>query len=375
VARTCLGRDEQAEEAFFRTMLADIDEPTLPYGLANVQGDGRGIEEASLSVEVELGDQVRMQARRLGVSAASVFHLAFGRIVAGLSDRDDVVFGTVLLGRQGGVADQALGMFINTLPLRLVLTGQTARKAVLDTQQHLAGLLDHEHASLALAQRCSGIPARSPLFSALLNYRHNALSDDTQISAFTGMMGLGDEERTNYPLTLSVDDNESSDFKLTVQALQPLKASRIAAYMHETLSGLVQALESESDQPVMGLSILPTDEQHLLLQKWNATQADYPADQCIHRLFEQQANQTPDAIAVVHGDVELSYDALNTQANQLANHLLTFGVNPDDRIAICAERSIELVVGILGILKAGGAYVPRKSDWLTCSTIVARWRC
>jgi len=358
VARACLGRNMQAEEAFFQDMLGDVDEPTLPYGLDNVQNDGDGIAEASLPVEAGLSDRVRLQSQRLGVSAASVFHLAFGRVLASLSDRDDVVFGTMLLGRQGGVAEQTLGMFLNTLPLRLTLNRQTVREAVLQTQQRLADLLGHEHASLAQAQRCSGIQAPLPLFSALLNYRHNLVDADTQAPDYAGFSSLDTEERSNYPLSLSVDDFGVSSFGLTVQALLPVEASRVCTYMHEALSGLVHALENEADHPVMELSILPTDEQHLLLNEWNATNADYPADQCIHHLFEQQAKQTPDAIAVVHDELALSYSQLDAQANQLAHYLLALGVNPDDRVAICAERSIELVVGLLGIVKAGGAYVP-----------------
>ncbi|MEJ2020424.1 MAG: condensation domain-containing protein, partial [Maritimibacter sp.] len=153
VGQARLGRSVAADEAFFGEMLGSVEEPTLPYGLADVQGDGRGIGEAILPVEADLGRRLRAQARTLGVSAASLFHLAWGRVLGGLSGREDVVFGTVLLGRHQGVAERALGMFINTLPLRLELDC-TVAEAVRRTQHRLAELLAHEHASLALAQRC-----------------------------------------------------------------------------------------------------------------------------------------------------------------------------------------------------------------------------
>ncbi|MCI0998351.1 condensation domain-containing protein, partial [Pseudomonas corrugata] len=130
--------------------------------------------------------------------------------------RDDVVFGTVLMGRmQGGEgADRALGMFINTLPLRVNLGQAAVRAGVRATHGRLTALLGHEHASLALAQRCSGVAAPTPLFSALLNYRH---TDANQApSAWSGIEVLSGEERTNYPLMLSVDDL-GEGFSLTVQ--------------------------------------------------------------------------------------------------------------------------------------------------------------
>ncbi|WP_035688157.1 condensation domain-containing protein, partial [Bradyrhizobium sp. Cp5.3] len=171
VAQAHLGGDANAHEAFFRTMLADIDEPTTPFGLREVRGDGRGVHEARRMLPQELNDRLRLQARRLGVSLASLCHLAWGQVVACSSGREQVVFGTVLFGRmQGGAgADRAMGLFINTLPLRLDLDGTGVEASVRATHARLAELLAHEHASLALAQRCSGVAAPAPLFSALLN--------------------------------------------------------------------------------------------------------------------------------------------------------------------------------------------------------------
>jgi hypothetical protein len=161
VAQSRLGTSRERDEAFFREMLGSVDEPTLPYGLSDVQG-GSGIVDAVLPVEAGLAGRLRARARHLGVSAASLFHLAWGHVLGRLSNREDVVFGTVLLGRMQGASDRSLGMFINTLPLRLELAENTVADAVRQTQARLAGLLLHEHASLAWRSAAAGFRPPSP---------------------------------------------------------------------------------------------------------------------------------------------------------------------------------------------------------------------
>ncbi|RML28851.1 condensation domain-containing protein, partial [Pseudomonas syringae] len=161
VAQARLGVSEAQHEAFFREMLGDIDEPTLPFGLQDVQAGGGGIEEASVTLTAELNLRLRAQARQASVSAASLMHLAWARVLGSVSARDQVVFGTVLLGRMqaGDGADRSLGMFINTLPLRVDIGGVTVVEGLKATHEHLTALLGHEHAPLVLAQRCSGVAA------------------------------------------------------------------------------------------------------------------------------------------------------------------------------------------------------------------------
>ncbi|WP_446033163.1 amino acid adenylation domain-containing protein [Pseudomonas frederiksbergensis] len=361
VAQARLGVSREDHEAFFRDMLGDIDEPTLPFGLQDVQGDGRDIEQAKQAVDPALSRRLRAQARQLGVSAASLVHLAWAQVLGRVSGREEVVFGTVLMGRmQGGEgAERALGMFINTLPLRVSTGAQGARAAVKATHARLTGLLGHEHASLALAQRCSGVVAPTPLFSALLNFRHSG-AEPTALgasSAWNGIEALGGEERTNYPLTLSVDDL-GQGFSLTVQAATGVGAQRVGAYMQAALASLVEALESAPETSLFDLAILPVAERLKLLVEFNATEALYPLEQTVHGLFEAQVERTPDAVAVVHGEQRLSYREVNERANQLAHYLRGQGVRPDSRVAICVERSADMVVGLLAILKAGGGYVP-----------------
>ncbi|RIJ12891.1 non-ribosomal peptide synthetase [Pseudomonas sp. 91RF] len=362
VAQARLGVSESEHESFFRDMLGDIDEPTLPFGLQDVQGDGHGITELSVPVEPALGQRLRGQARQLGVSAASLFHLAWAQVLATLAGKQRVVFGTVLMGRlQGAEAtDRALGIFINTLPVRVDVDAQSVRSAVQATHARLTTLMRHEHAPLALAQRCSSVAAPTPLFSALLNYRHShgAASASAQtLSAWEGITTLHSEERTNYPLTLSIDDLGDA-FSLTLLATTEVDPQRVCDYMLGALNGLVSALEQAPDSPVSQVPILPEVEREQILRGFNATLADYPQGLTIHQRFEAQVVERPEAVAAVFLGEQVTYAELNLHANALAHHLISLGVRPDDRVAIVARRGLDTLAGLLAILKAGAGYVP-----------------
>ncbi len=360
VAQTRLGGVEQEHERFFSEMLGDVDEPTLPFGLKDVQSDGNTVTEVTQTLPVDVSRRLRAAARTLGVSVASLFHLAYAQVLGAVSGRQDVVFGTVLVGRmQGGEgADRALGMFINTLPLRVDLGQHSVQAGVRATHARLSALLGHEHASLSLAQRCSGVAAPAPLFSAMLNYRHSA-SDGVMHQtrdAWVGIETLASEERTNYPLALNVDDQGDS-FRLNIQAIA-VDAQRVVDYVQTALHNVVQALETDPHSALQQRSVLPAAERETVLLAFNDTARDYPLQQTLHGLFEAQVARTPDAVAVLADARHLSYRALNERANRLAHHLRELGVVPDSRVAICVERSLEMVVGLLAILKAGGGYVP-----------------
>ena len=363
VAQARLGVSQEEHEAFFRNMLADVDEPTAPFGLLDVQGDGSGIEQARLTLDPALAQRLRANARRLEVSVASLCHLAWARVLSKISGRADVVFGTVLFGRMhgGAGADRIMGLFINTLPLRISINKNGVRASVQKTHTLLTDLLHHEHASLTLAQRCSSVPAPTPLFSSLFNYRHSpqatAISNNATIQAWQGISSIRSEERTNYPITVSVNDL-GNGFSLDAQSSASIHPMRICEYMRTTLTSLVEALEVDPDKSLHTLDVLPAAERQQILYEWNATDTVFPKDKCVHQLFEQQVDQTPDAVAVVYEDQQLSYRELNLRANQLAHHLRDLGVKPDDRVAICVERSFEMIIGLLAVLKAGGAYVP-----------------
>jgi amino acid adenylation domain-containing protein/thioester reductase-like protein len=351
-------RTHDAEE-FFRQKLGDVHEPTAPFGLLNVHGDGALIREAREDLALELSKQVRAQARRLSVSAATVFHAAWGLVLAQTTGRDDVVFGSVLLGRLHGAAGvhRTLGMFINTLPLRLRLHGMSAKQFVEHTQRELVELLSHEQASLAVAQRCSAVAGATPLFATLFNYRHAISSSQSGWSSADGVQVVARQERTNYPITLSVDDL-GEGFSLTALTDHHVDPHRITAFLRTAIEALVDALEDVPMTAVSALSALPESERRQVVRLFNATASAHSGEQLIHQLFEDQVRRTPHLPAVVHGSDSLTYAQLSAAANRLARYLVGKGAGPGRLIGICVQRSVDMVVSLLGILKAGAAYVP-----------------
>ncbi|MBC8953654.1 non-ribosomal peptide synthase/polyketide synthase [Xenorhabdus sp. PB62.4] len=358
VAQARLGASQTEHTHFFTGMLAEVVEPTLSFGVAEVHHDGSQTTESHRRLAPELNERLRCQAKRLGVSLAALCHLAWAQVVSRTSGQRQVVFGTLLFGRmqvEEG-SGSGMGLFINTLPLRLDVGETSVRDSVQETHKRLAELLAHEHASLALAQRCSGVASGTPLFNTLLNYRYSLLPEIAG-DVLNGIEFFDEQERTNYPFALSVDDFGNA-LGLTAQVVHPFDPVRICGYMQQALESLVEALEQSPETPIQALEILPETERTLLLTTWNVTETAYYEQLCVHQLFEQQVEKTPDATALVYEAQTLSYAELNARANRLAHQLIVLGVEPDQRVAICVTRSLAMVVGLLAVLKAGGAYVP-----------------
>ncbi|WLA02847.1 non-ribosomal peptide synthase/polyketide synthase [Xanthomonas translucens] len=370
IAHARSGMSEQDHQAFFTEMLGDIDTPTAPFGaLAPVHGPA-ALQRIQRPLPAALANTLRAQARRHGVSVASIFHLAYALLLARSSGRDEAVFGTVLFGRMHASAgvDRVLGMFLNTLPIRLGGAHDNVLQAVRHTQLCLARLLHHEHAPLALAQRCSAVDPTLPLLNAMLNYRYaggsNVLDDEAHPhhDALREVQQLGGQERTHYPLAVSVDDRiADGGFHLDVQCVEQIGSERVAALLLQTLEALVHALEHMPETALHALDLLPAEEC-AQLQRFNATATDLDGTGYLHRAIEAQTQRTPDAIAVADDHGMLSYADLDARTNQLAHHLIGLGVVPESSVAVCLPRSIDLVVALLAILKAGAAYLPLDSD-------------
>ncbi|MEU6275222.1 amino acid adenylation domain-containing protein, partial [Streptomyces populi] len=367
VAQARLGVSREEHERYFTGLLGDVEETTAPYGLLDVHGDGTDADRARWSVDEELAGRLRRAARSLGVSPATVFHLAWARVLATVSGRDDVVFGTVLFGRMnaGAGADRVQGPFINTLPVRVRVGSSEVREVLLGLRDQLAELLVHEHAPLALAQRAGRVPGGSPLFTSIFNYRHQQAADQAPErgggTVLDGVTLLLTRERTNYPVAVAVDDL-GSGFSLTVDAVASVDADAVCAMLHTTVGNLVTALEEAPETRFAAVGTVPAHELRRLLTEWNGTDAPVAAE-TVSELFEAQAARTPDAVAVVSGTTEVSYAELDTRANRLAHSLRERGVGPESVVALCLPRSVEAVAAILAVWKAGGAYLPLDPEY------------
>ena len=191
-----------------------------------------------------------------------------------------------------------------------------------ETHAGLTGLLAHEHASLSLAQRCSGLPGGTPLFSSLLNYRHGSAQKADASIAWEGMQILDGEERTNFPVGMWVDDF-GQDFQLVGQTVRSVGAARLCDYMLAAVEGVAAALAATPESAIGELQLLADGEQKRLRQ-WGATTARYSSDETLHRLIERQAQENSAATALLFGDESLSYAELNLRANRLAHHPVSY---------------------------------------------------
>ncbi len=310
VAQARLGVPRDEHRRYFADLLGDVSEPTAPFGLLDVYQDGTAVERARLGIGRQLADRVRERARALAVSPATIFHVAWARVLAVLAGRDDVVFGTVLLGRMyaGPGADRVPGLFMNTLPVR-VRAGQTgAAPAVAAMRSQLAGLLAHEHAPLAVAQQASGMPAQVPLFTAVFNFRYSQRTGPQAAGggpAVTGLQRVLTQELTHYPLGVSVDDT-GAGFVITVDATAPGDPALVCALLHTATGNLITVLEEAPDAPLHTVSILDAATRDQLLGIGDNKIAEVPAG-TVADLFAARMSECPDAVAAVSGDAWVTY--------------------------------------------------------------------
>ncbi|MCU8593173.1 amino acid adenylation domain-containing protein [Streptomyces sp. A13(2022)] len=365
VGRALLTTPAEEHLAHFGRLLGDVTEPTAPFGVWEVRGGGTDVTERRTVLGEPVAARLRAQARRTGVSAATVLHVVWSRVLAAVSGRDDVVFGTLLLGRMqaGEGAGDVPGMFINTLPVRARTTGTDVAQAVHAMHHQLAELMVHEHASLAVAQRAGGVRPPAPLFTAVLNYRHNpAGGPGTVLPPGTELLAF--RERTNYPLLVSVDDDGEA-LAFDVQAAAPIDPDLVTRLLHATTERVVDALEQAPDTPLADVDVLPAAERHRVLTEWNDTGRPDTA-RTLADLLADRATATPHAPALTYdhdgAPEQLDYAELFARANRLARHLIGQGVGPEDRVVLLMDRSPDLVVALLAVVGAGAAYVPVDPD-------------
>ncbi|MBE0361873.1 hypothetical protein PULV_a4250 [Pseudoalteromonas ulvae UL12] len=359
LVNSLLNNKEKKQQAMkiFDATLQGITESTSPFGLKDINQDISKVDSASQHLTKLQISQLKQISESYGVSEAAVFHLIWSVVVAKASFAEDVVIGSVLSGRLSAadLGVNAIGPFINVLPLRANLANSNLPEALMSIQAQLHRLIEHEQTPLAEVQQACSLPAGVPLFSSIINYRY----DDTQL--YNGDWGdlsvIEAQEYSNYPLEFCVDVSEAGT-KIEINVDNQLCAKDIIAYIEVAVDEVSSRLITRPDTSILDFSIAPKGQFQTLLNDFNSPVVDYPGANTVHKRFEQVASANPQAVAVVCQNKQLSYAQLNSKANQLARYLIKCGVEANQIVAIHAERSELFLIAILGILKAGGAYVP-----------------
>jgi amino acid adenylation domain-containing protein len=322
---------------------------------------------ATLRIELDeaLTAALKTLSQRHGTTLFMTLLAGWAAVLARLSGQDEVVIGTPSANRGRAEVEELIGFFVNTLPLRVDLSDGP----------RVGELLQRVKARALEAQRNQDIPfeqvvervsptrslAHAPLFQVMFAWQ-NASEGRAELPGLR-LEEVGADAASGpaakFDLSLALGEaggRIAGSLTFATSLFEQATIERHLAYLRRVL----EAMAADDLQAVDALPLLPEAERRLVLQEWNATDAAYPLELCIHEMFEAQVERAPDAVAVVFGEEEeaLSYAELNRRANQLAHHLQALGVGPDARVAICVERSPEMVVGVLGVLKAGGAYVP-----------------
>ncbi|MCH6257181.1 amino acid adenylation domain-containing protein [Puniceicoccaceae bacterium K14] len=357
--------DNSHSRDYWKAYFSGFDTATrLPFGNAT----NAGVSYDNGRYDVPLGKELSMDlpelARKLRVTVNSVAQSLWTILLQRYNGREDVVFGNVISGRPVSLdgIDKMIGLFINTVPLRSGhAENRSFRNLVEDIQ--LEFRKSEENGYLSLAEIQSQCEVSGELFDHVFVFENypvdEALSDgrltkelDFEISS------VRSDEQTNYNFNVILHQGKEGlcirfDYNKNVYSTESVE--RIGQHFRK----LAESAVANHDVAVSDMEILSEDESKTLLNDFVGTVVDYPLDQCLHALFEAQVVKTPNAIAIVMGQTEMTFKELNEKSNQLACRLRDHcDVGPNDIVALMVERSFEMIVGILGILKAGGAYLP-----------------
>ncbi|HEY0734806.1 MAG TPA: amino acid adenylation domain-containing protein, partial [Herpetosiphonaceae bacterium] len=346
----------ETREYWTRTLADSVTELIPRWPAEGDMPSERQIRTQPVPAAEALSDQIRQLAQQAGVPLKSVLLAAHLRVLSLLHGRRDVLSGLVSHGRpETEDGERILGMFLNTLPLRLDLHGGSWLDLIRATFAAERELLPHRWYPMAEIQRHLG---GQQLFETAFNYVDFYVYQS--LGGLSGFQPLGGQffQETNFTLSGNFSlDQVTGAVQLGVEydasQIPDAQAQAIGEYYARALTAMVTQPHTRYDRD----PLLSEAERQRLLVEWNATETAYPQS-CAHLLFEAQVERRPEAIALAYGELELSYSELNTRANQLAWHLQSLGVRPESRVAICLERSPEMIVGLLGIWKAGGVYVP-----------------
>ncbi|NNA48685.1 non-ribosomal peptide synthetase [Pseudomonas lactis] len=360
-------QDKAVSQAFWKAQLVNLQEPTrlartidagVDAALA-VNGEHR------LSLDVAQTEHLKAFAQRHKVTLNTLVQGSWLLLLHHHTGQATVAFGATVAGRPAELRgiEQQVGLFINTLPVVATPDAQMSVSQWLEQlQQQNVGLREHEHTPLFEIQRWAGLGGEA-LFDSILVFENYPVSEALEQGAPSGLRfgAVHSLEQTHYPLTvlLAIGQTLGLEFNYSRQAFSGAHIQRLAEHFQQ----LLLALASDGSQRLGALPSVAQAERQQVLHDWNATAVDYPLDQAVHTLIEAQVLRTPDALALIFAGQALSYSALNARANRLAHRLMAAGVGPDVLVGLAAERSVEMVVGLLAVLKAGGAYVPLDPEY------------
>ncbi len=315
--------------------------------------NGRGSSQ-SFVVSQELTEALSLLSRQEGVTLFMTLLAAFNTLLYRYTSTEDIVVGSPIASRVNSE------IFVNAVALRTDMSGNPRFQELLERVRKVA-LLAQNHQDLPFEMLVEELqPQRdlsySPLFQVMFVMEGDVSLQKIEVSSLTASPWVVEDTRAKFDLTLFLEQTSNGLVGKWVYNTDLFDADTIER-MNGHFQTMLVGIVAQPQQPISELPLLTAKERQQYLE-WNNTQTDYPLDKCIHQLFEEQVKRTPDAVAVVFEQQQLTYWELNSRANQLAHYLRTLGIGSDVLVGICIERSLEMVVGLLGILKAGGAYVP-----------------
>jgi amino acid adenylation domain-containing protein/non-ribosomal peptide synthase protein (TIGR01720 family) len=356
-------QDRAASTEFWRQNLHGFSAPTplvVDRTVPQSQQPDSNHQELELKLSSDVSHKLQALAQQNHVTLSTIIQAAWGLLLSRYSGESDILFGVTVSGRPASLSgvEKMVGLFINTLPLRLQISPEQQLISWLEQiQQLMLELQQFSYAPLVEVQSLSEVVGGVSLFESILVFENYPM--DSSLGNDTGSLQVGkieSREQTNFPLTVAAEFGSDLSVQISYDAVRFTEDTIERMLGH--LQTIFSAIVTNPHQTLGKLPLMSAVEQQQLLLDWNNAQTDYPQDKCVHQLFEEQVAKTPDAVAVVFEQEELTYQQLNQCANQLAHYLQTLGVKPEVPVGICVERSIEMMVGLLGILKAGGAYVP-----------------
>ena len=312
-----------------------------------------------LQLSLSLSQSLQLLSQQQGVTLFITLLAAFQTLLYRYTDQEDIAVGSPIANRNRREIEGLIGFFVNSLVLRTDFSGNPTFQELLQRVREVA-LGAYAHQDLPFERLVEKLqPQRDlshmPLFQVMFALQ-SAQTPALELAGLDVTFLEVENTTAKFDLTLHIEDTEQG-LKGSLEYNTDLFDATTIKRMLEHLQILLEGVVADPEQRISSLPLLSASERYQLLVTWNDTQVDYP-NLCIHQLFEAQTEQTPEAIAVVFQDEQLTYHELNIRSNKIAHYLLSLGIGPDVIVAICCDRSLEMIMGLLGILKAGAAYLP-----------------